>query len=223
VEKIWPSLAPCFKPKKGNPDRLIQPRIEKERKLQRKRRKKQSETGRKGADARWGKDQEDKELDGDPNASAMPNDGLAVAVASSTAITTTNTTYPSSFETAWQFYPQRYGDNPKKAAFKAWEARRKEGVSVDELIKATKAYAAFCFVTKKEGTEFVMQARTFYGPNERWKEYLDKAVKETERIIEHAQPLPEMSEEDRAAQLDEIRKAKEELAARKRGESEVSA
>lgn len=32
--------------------------------------------------------------------------------------------YPAEFELVWQEYPKRAGANPKKSAFKAWNARR---------------------------------------------------------------------------------------------------
>lgn len=57
MEKIWPALEPCFKQdrRKGWEDYLIHPRLEKERRKQRKYRKGQSKRGKAGADSRYGK------------------------------------------------------------------------------------------------------------------------------------------------------------------------
>lgn len=84
--------------------------------------------------------------------------------------------YPDAFEEAWTAYPRRAGGNPKKLAFKAWRARLRERVdgrpitTEEELLAAVKRYAAHIRAIGKEGTEYVMQAATFFGPNERWRE-----------------------------------------------------
>jgi len=38
-------------------------------------------------------------------------------------------TFTEEFETAWSFYPKRNGSNSKKAAYKQWSTRIKEGIS----------------------------------------------------------------------------------------------
>lgn len=68
------------------------------------------------------------------------------------------------FETAWQNYPKRAGNNPKRDAWKAWKTRVKEGVAEDAMAAAVIRYRAFCVVTLKMGTEKVLQAKTFFGP-----------------------------------------------------------
>jgi len=78
--------------------------------------------------------------------------------------------YSSDFEKAWSLYPRRSGGNPKKLAWKSWNARIAEGVTPEELVEATRQYAEYIKAKGKSGTEFVMQASTFYGPNERWQE-----------------------------------------------------
>jgi len=111
-------------------------------------RSKQSEAGKAGMRARWGaKD------NGEPAPEA--ND------------------HSADFLRAWELYPKRFGGNAKKPAHKAWVARLREGVSEDELIIATTNYAAHIRATGKDSTEYVMQAATFYGPNERWRDYLE--------------------------------------------------
>jgi hypothetical protein len=75
------------------------------------------------------------------------------------------------FEIFWQAYPKRSGSNPKKPALKCWQARLKEkGVTAADLIGSAKAYAGYCQATDKLGTEYVMQAKTFLGPNDCWRQ-----------------------------------------------------
>lgn len=78
--------------------------------------------------------------------------------------------YPHEFECQWALYPKRIGGNPKKPAFLAWQARVNDGASLEELGAAVERYAAYIRAIGKEGTEFVLMAQTFFGPNERWKE-----------------------------------------------------
>jgi len=129
--------------------------------------------------------------------------------------------YSQEFEIVWGLYPDRQGSNPKKAAWKSWKARLKEGIPTVHLIQAVKAYNQECNESGKAGSEFVMQARTFFGPNEQWKEYVHKSEKEIERqckVIEDNQPLREVSVEERAAQLKEIDKIVGDLAGRMKAE-----
>lgn len=72
--------------------------------------------------------------------------------------------YTPEFETAWKQYPPRSGSNDKRKAFKAWTARIKAGQAIRDMIDGTARYARYCESSGKTGTEFVMQAATFYGP-----------------------------------------------------------
>lgn len=78
--------------------------------------------------------------------------------------------FGAEFGTLWLAYPKRSGANSRKAALEKFTARRREGVSFDELHEATLAYASYCKASGNVGSEFVMRAETFYGRNERWKE-----------------------------------------------------
>lgn len=75
-------------------------------------------------------------------------------------------TYAPEFEDAWKQYPERIGSNPKRDAWHAWSARKLEGVAPEEMLAGTVRYARFCEVMGKTRTEFVMQARRFYGPSQ---------------------------------------------------------
>jgi len=78
--------------------------------------------------------------------------------------------YEPEFLKAWTIYPKREGSNPKMKAGKAWAARVRAGVKPSELLEATERYRKFCDTKATTGSPYVMQASTFYGPDERWKE-----------------------------------------------------
>ncbi|WP_228351059.1 MULTISPECIES: hypothetical protein [Limnobaculum] len=72
-------------------------------------------------------------------------------------------TYSDEFEKAWSIYPKREGSNPKKDAYRSWNARLKEGVTSEEMLQGVIAYAEFCKEKKQLNTAYVMQAKRFFG------------------------------------------------------------
>ena len=72
--------------------------------------------------------------------------------------------YSDEFETIWSLYPKRAGSNPKNKAFQSFNARLKEGYTVEQMEAGVKRYAKYCDLTDKTNTEFVLQASTFFGP-----------------------------------------------------------
>lgn len=94
--------------------------------------------------------------------------------------------YPPEFEAAWQDYPGRAGGNSKADAFRAWKARVREGKATEDLHAGTKRYAAFVREGGKEGTSFVKQAATFFGPGlhfeEPWAEQQELTAIDIEMI-----------------------------------------
>lgn len=78
--------------------------------------------------------------------------------------------YPVEFEAAWAAYPKRDGGNSKKAAFKAWQARVRGGADAGELVAGTSRYAQHVRAEGKEGSRYVMQAATFFGPDDHYAE-----------------------------------------------------
>lgn len=78
--------------------------------------------------------------------------------------------YSNEFEQAWQAYPKRSGGNNKLSAFKAWNARIKQGVKPETMLEGVKRYAAFMASDGKIGTSFVKQAATFFGPDKHFDE-----------------------------------------------------
>lgn len=78
--------------------------------------------------------------------------------------------YSPAFEEAWQVYPKRHGGNSKQAAWKAWNARLKQGVEPEVMLEGVKRYAAFLAADGKIGTAYVKQAATFFGPDRHFEE-----------------------------------------------------
>lgn len=110
----------------------------------------------------------------------------------------------------WPIYPGRGREsNPKKEARQKYVARREEGISLEDLRLATRGYHQAMKLADKVGTQYVMQAKTFFGVNDRWVEY---AEQERERMKLAEKRAKEMKVEvtDAAAQPTE-----EELAERR--------
>ena len=78
--------------------------------------------------------------------------------------------YPETFHAFWEAYPARCGGNPKRSAFKAWNARIREGFDPQQMIHGAKSYAAYCDAMEQTRTPYVMQAATFLGPDHRFLE-----------------------------------------------------
>lgn len=78
--------------------------------------------------------------------------------------------YADAFGELWPLYPKRAGNNPRAKALRAYTARRVAGVAHDDLAAGLIRYAAFVRATAKEGTVYVMQGATFFGPDEHWVE-----------------------------------------------------
>ncbi|KJM56668.1 helix-turn-helix domain-containing protein, partial [Enterobacter hormaechei] len=78
--------------------------------------------------------------------------------------------YSNEFEQAWQAYPKRAGGNSKAAAWKAWKARIKDGVTTVAMLAGVNRYAAYVRATGSAGTQYVKQAATFFGPDKHFDE-----------------------------------------------------
>lgn len=74
---------------------------------------------------------------------------------------------PAGFVACWKSYPKRPNDSRKKA-LKAWQARIRAKVPDAVLLAGVERYAAFCDRTGKTGTQYAMQAATFFGPDEHY-------------------------------------------------------
>ena len=67
-------------------------------------------------------------------------------------------------------YPKRIGGQGWGHVKKRIPVLIKAGESFDDMLNGCKAYSKLLKATDKHGTEFVMQARTFFGPGEWWLE-----------------------------------------------------
>jgi hypothetical protein len=83
--------------------------------------------------------------------------------------------YGESFSEVWQHYPRKVN---RKEALRAYQARRRSGVSQSDLLRATVNYAK---AMRGKEDEFVMHGKRFYGPNDVWMEFLQEAP--TERVV----------------------------------------
>lgn len=77
--------------------------------------------------------------------------------------------YTPEFKTFWQTYYLRQVEI--KNAFKQWNARRKEGIPPDDMIRAARNYMADC-KDKRTETQFIKQPKTFLGPGGHIEEWL---------------------------------------------------
>ena len=86
------------------------------------------------------------------------------------------------FESFKAAYPKRTGAQPWAKAVKAANARIKGGAHFCAMIDGARRYAAFCEATDKSGTEFVMQAATFLGPEQHFMEPWDLPPSKSEAL-----------------------------------------
>lgn len=70
------------------------------------------------------------------------------------------------FAVVWAAYPKK-PNNPRAKAWKAYHARRKEGVGAEPILAGVMAYRDYL---EREGTDpkFIKSAATFFGPDEHW-------------------------------------------------------
>jgi len=84
------------------------------------------------------------------------------------------------FSTFWEQYPKRVG---KQTALKAWQARRREGISVEDIMAGLTRYLKYKAITGEKH----LNASTFLGPDERWAE--DWYVAEVKTVVEDKRPV----------------------------------
>ena len=193
IATSWPRLGRCFK-KTEDGQHYINPRLEEIRAEQNMKRRKLSKAGSKGAKSMWGKR---KGAHGQAMAKPKPGQGQAMrshGIEKEKEKESRDTTppiappaggkveYPPEFEELWKAYPSR-GDsgNPKKRAFKDYQARIREGVTHEQLLGAVIQYGRHCKEKGNVGTEYVMHGKTFFsGQGECWREWWEKFEKSEE-------------------------------------------
>ena len=92
--------------------------------------------------------------------------------------------YTQQFTDLWLIYPKRRPANPKKAAFKAFSARLKQGYSYDDMKSGLIRYIACKEAEGQIGTQFIMLGATFFGPDEWFLEEWEAPVNEVKETIE---------------------------------------
>lgn len=102
--------------------------------------------------------------------------------------------YPDEFEQVWAIYPKRAGGNSKSDAFKAWHARIRDGTSAEEIFTGVVRYAAFVTAEGNLNTQYVKQAKTFFGPglhfSEPWSIQQAPGARDPNQISEPDKTIP---------------------------------
>lgn len=77
--------------------------------------------------------------------------------------------YPDDFERFWMVYPRRVD---KRKAFRAWQARLKQGAHAEDMIMAAAAYAS---AKAGKDPQYLKHAATFLGPDKAFEEWVHGA------------------------------------------------
>lgn len=77
------------------------------------------------------------------------------------------TVYDDEFDAVWSEYPRK---EARKPALSAYRARRREGVSAEELARAVSFFGP---AMASRDRDKIMLGSTFFGPGERWKDFLE--------------------------------------------------
>ena len=158
---LWDAISKCFK-RRG--ERYVHPRLEIERRKQDSFKKSKSRAGKAGAEARWQKEENGSAID-----SPLAKNGSSSSSASaSSSSTPKNPTPPPpafvrDFEEFWTAYPLKVG---RKAALKAYQARRRAGVGALEITEGLGRYLKWSRATDTK----LKHPSTFVGPDEWWAE-----------------------------------------------------
>ena len=81
--------------------------------------------------------------------------------------------YPPEFNAAWAIHHELRDDQSPKPAFHAWNARvSKDKIPAADLLRATQHFSE-AMLMEKRPPDKIMHAAVFFGPNERWRPYLD--------------------------------------------------
>lgn len=78
--------------------------------------------------------------------------------------------YTDEFSQIWAMYPKRAGNNTKSEAYQAFNARLRNGATVIGMRLGVERYKAFCDATGATGSQYVLMASTFFGPQRPWEQ-----------------------------------------------------
>ncbi|MEX0385839.1 hypothetical protein [Spiribacter onubensis] len=76
--------------------------------------------------------------------------------------------FEEDFCEAYESFPKRKPSHNRKEALRAYQARRRAGVTKEELLAGVQRYAEYIRADGKEGTQYVKTAAAFFGPDEHW-------------------------------------------------------
>ncbi len=100
--------------------------------------------------------------------------------------TTTAPKEPPEFAEFKKAYPERSGAQPWTRALKAIRARLNEGDQKgdtwDAILAGARRYADYCYSVDRTGTEYVLQAATFCGPEKHYLELWKPPASKSERL-----------------------------------------
>lgn len=91
--------------------------------------------------------------------------------------------FEAEFSKLWEILPKRKGDS-RKEALRCYQARRREGITAVDLLTAASNYRDD--PERKNKPEYTLSAKTFLGPNEKWRSSL-----ETESTTQAVTACPE--------------------------------
>ena len=136
MAQLWPAISKCFEVSQLDDERLVNKRLDAERKKQQEFSDERKKAGKRGAKISW-----NHEIKTDSSAIAEPMAKNSSAFASASASSTSNTikhtaakaaSYTPAFESFWKEYPRKSG---KVAAFKSWASKGCE-VHLEAILKA---------------------------------------------------------------------------------------
>ncbi len=96
--------------------------------------------------------------------------------------TTTAPKEPPEFAEFKKAYPLRSGAQPWTKALRTIRARLKEGAQWSDFLEGAHRSAVYCAATDRIGTEFVLQAATFCGPDKHYLEPWEPPRTKSERL-----------------------------------------
>lgn len=85
--------------------------------------------------------------------------------------------YSQEFEEFWKHYPRKI---EKKRAFRAWNARLKEGEDTGKLVVTARHYSLYCAQQRTE-QRYIKHASTFLGPDKPYMDFVEPVKVEREK------------------------------------------
>ena len=195
---LWQTLGKCFRPHPNDPEKLVHPRLEKERIKQNKFREDKVNSGKKGALSRWGKS---KGVEGVAMISPLAKNSSSSSSLSSSS--SSNQNICVFFEEDWKSYPRKAGSKKKAALCYAKSVNTPE--QRKKFQTKTQAYLASC----KDPT-FYKHGETWFR---NWEDY----------VIDGYSELDQQRRKKQNNKMSEMIKAQEERYLATKSEAEIDA